>query len=111
MRKELMFASILMFMVPGCAPFVSGVASVSSNDDGCDALIPPEWEKGVESADPPAGDSVGDWVAFGDAQTGRLDVANDRTRDTIGIVRRCEERDRKDQKRARRGFFGRLLGL
>jgi hypothetical protein len=42
--------------------------------------------------------------------TGKLDVANDRTVSAIGIVERCEERDAKAVKRARRGFFGRLLG-
>lgn len=41
----------------------------------------------------PAGDIVGDWIAFGDAQTGQLDKANGRTIDAIGIVERCEARD------------------
>ena len=42
----------------------------------------------------PAGETVGDWIAFGDAQTGQLDKANGRTADAIGIVERCEARDR-----------------
>jgi hypothetical protein len=42
----------------------------------------------------PGADTVGDWIAFGDAQTGRLDVANGRTADAIAIVERCEARDR-----------------
>ena len=42
----------------------------------------------------PEGETVGDWVAFGDAQTAQLDKANGRTADAIGIVQRCEARDR-----------------
>jgi hypothetical protein len=42
----------------------------------------------------PSGSSVGDWIAFADAQTGQLDKANDRTLSAIGIVERCEVRDR-----------------
>jgi hypothetical protein len=36
---------------------------------------------------------VGDWIAFGDAQSGRLDLANDHTKNAIGIVQACERRD------------------
>lgn len=56
---------------------------------------------------PPQPASVGDWVAFGDAQTGQLDKANGRIADAIGIVERCEARDAKAVKRAR----PKLLGL
>jgi hypothetical protein len=63
----------------------------------------------VPPAEIPAGDTVGDWIAFGDAQTGKLDQANGRTKDVIGITKRCEERDRRAVKRAGRGFFGRLF--
>jgi hypothetical protein len=48
----------------------------------------------VPGAPLPDGDTVGDWIAFGDAQTGQLDKANDRTVTAIGIVERCEARDR-----------------
>jgi hypothetical protein len=54
--------------------------------------------------------TVGDWIAFADAQTGKLDEANGRTRDAIGIVERCETRDAAAVKRARRGWVGRLVG-
>jgi hypothetical protein len=49
--------------------------------------------------------TVGDWIAFADAQTGRLDQANDRTVSAIGIVERCEARDAAAVKRARRRLF------
>lgn len=49
---------------------------------------------------------MGDWIAFGDAQTGQLDKANGRTADAIGIIERCEERDRAAVKRARPKVLG-----
>ena len=58
----------------------------------------------------PDGTTVGDWVAFADAQTGKLDDANGRTRDAIGIVERCEARDVVAVKRARRGWRRRVAG-
>jgi len=64
----------------------------------------------VAPAPLPEGVTVGDWVAFADAQTGRLDDANGRTRDAIGIVERCEARDAAAVKQARRGWLGRLVG-
>ncbi len=47
----------------------------------------------MPGADLPSGNTVGDWVAFGDAQTGQLDKANGRTADTLEIVEKCERRD------------------
>lgn len=47
----------------------------------------------MAGADLPAGNTVGDWIAFGDAQTGQLDKANDRTKASITIVERCDKRD------------------
>lgn len=64
----------------------------------------------MAAADMPQGDTVGDWIVFGDAQTGKLDQANGRTKDAIGIVRRCEARDAAAVKHATRGFFGRIFG-
>lgn len=57
-------------------------------------------------ADLPEGNTVGDWIAFADAQTGRLDVANGRTADTLGIIERCEARDREAVERSRPKFLG-----
>jgi hypothetical protein len=58
----------------------------------------------------PDGLTVGDWIALADAQTGKLDQANGRTRDAIGIVERCEARDGEAVKRASRSWLRRLLG-
>lgn len=87
-----------------------GTPVVVTASASCASLLPAEWSNGVEGAPLPEGDTVGDWIAFGDAQTGKLDQANDRTTSTIGIVQRCEERDRAAVKRGGRGFFGRLFG-
>lgn len=54
----------------------------------------------------PDGQTVGDWVAFGDAQTAQLDKANGRTVDAISIVDRCEKRDATAVRKARPKFLG-----
>ena len=77
----------------------------------CAGLLPPSWKAGVAGAElPPDAATVGDWIAFGDAQTGKLDQANGRTADAIAIVERCEAREREAMKRARRGWFARIFG-
>jgi hypothetical protein len=83
---------------------------VTTSGAGCAALLPAEWRAGVVPAPLPDGVTVGDWIAFADAQTGKLDDANGRTRDAIGIVERCEARDLEAVTRARRGWLMRLLG-
>ena len=80
---------------------------MTTQSAGCSSLLPAEWAKGVAGAPLPEGDTVGDWIAFGDAQTGKLDQANERTKAAIGIVERCEARDAAAVKRAtRRKFLG-----
>jgi hypothetical protein len=72
----------------------------------CSSLLPSEWREPVPGAPLPEGSSVGEWLAFGDAQTGQLDKANDRTLSAIGIVERCEARDREAVSKARPKFLG-----
>ena len=70
-------------------------------------MIPDSWRQPVPGAPLPGDTSnVGDWIAFGDAQTGQLDKANGRTADTIGIIGRCEDRDRAALKKARPKVLG-----
>jgi hypothetical protein len=83
---------------------------VTASGAGCSSLIPDEWKIGVAGAELPTEATVSAWEIFGDAQTGKLDQANGRTRDAIGILQRCEARDAAAVKRATRGFFGRLFG-
>lgn len=78
---------------------------------GCTDLIPVEWREGVANAPAPVAadndsDRIKSWINFGVAQTGQLQKANGRTADTIGIVERCEARDRAAVEKARRKLFG-----
>ena len=60
----------------------------------CGALIGPTLRSDVEPAPLPE-NTLGGWVAFGDAQTGRLDDANGRRRAVVEIVDGCQsEQDR-----------------
>lgn len=86
----------------------AGTPIVTAMPNSCATLLPQEWKQGVAGAPLPDGDTVGDWVAFADQQTGKLDIANDRTKSAIGIVERCEERDRQAVARATRH---KILGL
>lgn len=91
---------LLLAMLVGCAP-----PTVLSTPNSCASLLPEEWRQGVAGAPLPEGDTVGDWVSFADAQTGKLDQANDRTKASIGIVERCEQRDAAAVKRATRRWW------
>lgn len=77
-----------------------------SAPSACSTLLPAEWRLPVPGAPLPAGETVGDWIAFGDAQTAQLDKANDRAVTSIGIVERCEVRDRAAVQRAKPKFLG-----
>lgn len=56
----------------------------------CAGLIGPTLRQDVESAPLPAENTVGEWVAFADAQTGRLVDANGRRRAVVEIVDLCQ---------------------
>lgn len=88
-----------------CGACVGGPV-IQTTQGACSSLIPDSWRAGVMGADLPEGNTVGDWIAFADAQTGRLDVANGRTADTLGIIERCEARDREAVERSRPKFLG-----
>lgn len=98
---------IPLFAMLALGACVSGTPIVTANGAGCSSLIPDSWLAGIPGAPLPDGNIVGDWVAFGDAQTAKLDQANSRTRDAIEIQRRCEKRDSEAVARAtRRKFLG-----
>lgn len=97
--------STLLPLLLASAACVSAPPIVTARS-ACSTLLPAEWRAGVPGADLPEGETVGDWIAFADAQTGQLDKANERTRAAIGIVERCEERDRAAVERAKPKFLG-----
>ena len=96
----------LLFLTLACGACVGAPRIVQASAAGCSELIPGSWREGIEGAPLPQGDTVGDWVSFADAQTGRLDQANGRTRDAIELVSRCEARDAAAVKSARPKFLG-----
>lgn len=102
--------SIPLFAMLAAAACAGGPPIVTTRAASCSSLLPDSWKAGVPGAELPDGDTVGEWIAFADAQTGRLDQANGRTRDAIEIVERCEERDSQAVRRATRGWLGRLVG-
>lgn len=107
MQPALMIRSILLLGTLACGACVGGPPIVTANAAACSSLIPPDWREGVAGAELPDGSTIGDWIAFGDAQTARLDQANGRTRDAVGIVERCEQRDAAAVRAAtRRQFLG-----
>ena len=100
MRKIL--AAILTLSLAACM----GPPVVTASSTACSSLIPPEWALGVAGAPLPDGNTVADWEVFADAQTGKLDQANGRTRDTVGIISRCEARDAAAMRKAAHRFLG-----
>lgn len=60
----------------------------------CAGRIPPQLRADVAPAALPKDNSVGEWVAFGDAQTGRLESANDRKVTMLWILERCEAEEK-----------------
>ncbi len=109
MRSSLLKAPVRPFLLLSALSLASGCVGappIVSATSACSTLLPSEWREPVEGAELPVGSSVGEWIAFADAQTGQLDKANDRTLSAIGIVERCEERDRKAVERARPKFLG-----
>lgn len=91
-----------MLALPACV----GGAVLSATPSACSSLLPSEWLAGVEAPPIPDGNTVGDWVAYSDAALGQLDKANDRYKASVGIVSRCEERDRLAVKRSRPKVLG-----
>jgi hypothetical protein len=50
--------------------------------------------------------SLKTWIGFGVAEAGNVEIANQRTKDAMGIVARCEARDAAAVNKSRRKFLG-----
>jgi len=100
MRRLILISSGLL--LSGCV----SAPPIVSTPTACSTLLPPEWREGVQGADLPQGSTVGDWIVFADAQTGQLDKANSRYNESVGIIERCEQRDREAVRKSRRKFLG-----
>lgn len=104
LRRGLVAAGLIL-LLSGCA----GTTIIASPSD-CSSLIPDAWRKPVPAAPLPAEkadplDQLKEWIGFGVAQSGQLEIANGRAADTLAIIQRCEARDRAAVKRKR------VLGL
>lgn len=98
---KLCLALLMPLAVQACV----GAPPIAAIPAACASLLPDAWRVPVPGAPLPEGDTVADWISFADQQTGQLDKANDRTLAAIGVVERCEARDREAVKRARRRWF------
>lgn len=97
--------SIPLLATLACAACV-GAPPIAASQSACSSLLPPDWRQGVPGAPLPDGNTVGDWEQFADAQTGQLDKANDHYSAAIGIVERCEARDREAVRKSRPKLLG-----
>lgn len=107
-RYSLLLAPISWCLMLLMTQAVAGCAAgppIAATSTACSSLLPSDWRTPVPGAPLPAGGTVGDWVSFGDAQTGQLDKANDRTVSAIGIVERCEARDAEAVRKARKPWW------
>lgn len=95
----------LSAMLAGGLSACATVRATTRPASSCSSLVPASWREGVEAPALPTVDSVGEWVAFGDAAVGRLDVANDRTVSALGIVEACERRDAEAVERITRPWW------
>lgn len=97
-----------LLILPALLPLAACVNSgpIVATPSDCAGFIPDAWKQPVPGAELPEGNTLADWLVFADAQTAQLDKANDRTLTAIGIVERCEERDRMALRRARPKVLG-----
>lgn len=65
----------------------------------CSGRIPPNLRDDVPHAPFPTDNTVGQVAAFGDAEAGQLDTANDEKRTNLWIVEKCEAEEREAAKR------------
>lgn len=105
----------------GCTVF-GGKQRIVAADTPCSALVPETWLDGVDGAPEPApaGPEPGTlqgkldqaiaelkkWIGFAVDTDNRRVQANARTRDSVGIISRCENRDAAAVKAAQPKVLG-----
>lgn len=109
MRKSAMLLArasllILLLALPGAWGCV-GAPPIVASQSACASLLPQAWRAPVPGAPLPLTDTAGDWIAFGDAQTGQLDKANDRTLSSIEMMESCEKLNRDAVASAKRPWW------
>lgn len=84
-RSRQLPAMLLCALLVGCGPTL-----VSPPAARCSSLVPEAWKKGVGAIPLPGMTDVGEMLTAFVAQTARVEMADARTADAIGIVERCE---------------------
>lgn len=86
-------------------------SAVFAPKNSCTALLPTAWESGVDNASPPRRattdlDNLKEWTKFAIGQTGQLQKSNERYVAAVGIVQRCEDRDKAAIEKSKPKFLG-----
>jgi len=87
-----------MSAVAGCANIPRALVILPA----CADLVPDRWKEGVKA--PPiysAEPTISDVMIYADAATARIDMANDRTSDTMSIIEACEKQNAKSAEKLR----------
>lgn len=111
MKYKMRLLAIAMMLpcglLAGCAATV-----IRSGASSCLVLIPTEWANGVAAADLPEAavlddghDDAAPWQKGFIAQTGQLEVSNDRFVTAYGIIDRCEKRDQERDRLAAKRWY------
>lgn len=90
MPKDLTRLSRLPLALPLFGLLAACQTTVTSPPAKCSQLIPETWRSGVPSVPLPGFEKVGEVLTAFIDQSARLQMANDRTKDTISIVSTCE---------------------
>ena len=106
MRGSLPYAGALLIAMSLAVSGCMTAGPIVAEPGNCSGYIPDSWRLGVEGADLPTGEVVADWIAFADAQTGKLDTSNGRLTDSLHIIGECERRAALAVKRSRPKFLG-----
>jgi hypothetical protein len=108
-RLRAIAMTLLSAKLASCAP----LAVQTDVGSFCSQLVPTAWANGVPTADLPVPGKLSDghddarpWQQGFLEQTGQLEKANDRQRDTLQIFQTCEKMKADALKRStRRGIF------
>lgn len=89
--KALMYLSAAASMALACAACAGGPRPVTIlGAVRCGALVPDSLRRDVAAPALPSADTAGDWIAYADAATGKLDEANANKTAVVEIVDACD---------------------
>lgn len=89
LRRLILICTLPAFGLSACTTSIA----VTEPPAPCSTLIPSSLREKTPGAPVPQRSEMGEWVAFGSAQTGQLSKANGDKSAAIEIVEACEARD------------------